>query len=503
MQTIHIPEHPVGQLNDNYRRCVGTGNLSLALHHEYLSALELTQREIGFDYIRGHGILSDGMGLCRSSYWQGDEHAPTPPPNFTYVFRVYDALLERGIRPFVELSFMPKALASGDKTVFYWKGNVTPPADYAAWGSLIEAFVGALVRRYGLAEVRRWPFEVWNEPDLEGFWSGGQDGYFRLYRTTALAVKAVDRELAVGGPATCPGGIHWITPFLAMCKEHATPVDFVSTHSYYAKDYANSGELSYQAMNPTEHSLEQFRDARRRIQESPYPELPLHITEWNSSWSPRCPVHDTAFNAAFLARLLIEGGDIADSFSYWTFSDVFEEDDVPRSVFHGGFGLVAAGAIPKPTFHLFAFMRRLGRTVLHRSDGLIVTQRDDGALALLAYNPTRSDGGGERRLRLDVPVRGNGNVAVTYSVDEERGNAFAAWRKLGRPRHPRNAMLDLLRRAAVPPLDLLTLSRQDGASRGLLDLILPENSVVLAEVPVLDDETPTYYGLDDTRLVGF
>ena len=103
------------------------------------------------------------------------------------------------MRPFVELSFMPTALASGAKTVFHYRGNVTPPRDYKQWSTLIRTLVAHWVGRYGVQEVSEWFFEVWNEPNLKAFWTGTQKDYFKLYRVTADAIKTVDSHSRSAG----------------------------------------------------------------------------------------------------------------------------------------------------------------------------------------------------------------------------------------------------------------------------------------------------------------
>ena len=487
-----------------WRQCIGSGNMSLALRKEYQDALAAVQREIGFSYIRGHGLLSDAVGVYRDRFYNPPEDYGGPGPgfNFTYVDLIYDSFLEKGLRPFVELGFMPRELASGKKTCFWWQGNVTPPEDYAEWRRMIKALVTHLLRRYGREEILQWPFEVWNEPDAPAFWSEDRAEYFRLYRETARAVKEVDADLSVGGPATCPAGISWITPFLEMCDAHDIPVDFVSTHSYCAHQTDYVGEYVYQTMHPVTHSLDQFRDARDRIRTSPFPELPLHITEYNSSYSARSPIHDTALNAAFLGRLLSEGSEYADSFSYWTFSDVFEENDIPRAVFHGGFGLMALHGIRKPAYHLFAFFRRLGDELLHRDERMIVTRRKDGTIALIAWNPVLERGTNERtQLALDLPAPGADVVVHRQRVNEEAGNAWACWRTLGRPRYPSKDQVEMLRRAAVPSLETRRLDANEG--RVTLDLSLTKNEVSLLEILARNDESASYAGLDDTRIPGY
>ena len=181
--------------------CIGTGRMNLALRHEYHKQLEKVQNEIGFSYIRGHGLFCDDMAIYQTYEEDGMEKVEY---NFTYVDMVFDDYLSLGLKPFVELGFMPEKLASGSQTIFYWKGYVTPPSDYGKWAELIKATINHWISRYGIEEVRTWLFEVWNEPNLPGFWKGADmQEYFRLYEVSSKAVKECDTQLRVGGPAIC------------------------------------------------------------------------------------------------------------------------------------------------------------------------------------------------------------------------------------------------------------------------------------------------------------
>jgi xylan 1,4-beta-xylosidase len=498
MAKIKISAESNLKFPDNWKRCVGTGRMALALQKEYQDALAIVQQHIGFDYIRGHGLLTDDVGIYR------DANGVGPVFNFTYLDRIFDSFLENKIKPFVELGFMPNDLAGGTQTIFYWKGNITPPKDYSLWQNLIKTLFKHLISRYGISEVRTWPVEVWNEPDLPIFWlNGDQQEYFKLYRQTVAAIKEIDTHILVGGPATCPGAIHWISDFLEMCDKTKTPVDFVSQHSYCGKTPERGPEVVYQELMENEHLLNQFRQSREHIIKSAYADnLPLHITEYNTSYNPRCPVHDTAFNAAFLGKVLAFGNDYVDSFSYWTFSDVFEEEDVPRSQFHGGFGLVGLNGIVKPTFHLFAFFAKLGEKLLHRDNDMIVTKRSDGSIVIVAWNPVAEKGAEfKRQFDVEIPVRFADGVIKQQVVDEENGNAWNVWRTIGRPRYPDKKQIETLRQAAIPAMCVKRQSVKGGIFN--LQFSLNKNAVALIEINELHDQSRTYPGLDDSKITSY
>ena len=196
----------------------------MALRSDWQRQLKRAHDELGFRYVRFHGLLSDDMATLR----RGGHDEGKLVYSFFNCDQIFDFLLTIGMKPFVELSFMPGALASGRKTVFSYEANVTPPADYKEWSALIERLVSHLVDRYGEREVSQWFFEVWNEPNLKKFWSGSQGEYFKLYRHTVEAIKKVSASLKVGGPATAKS--EWIEEFVDFCGRTDVPCDFVSTH---------------------------------------------------------------------------------------------------------------------------------------------------------------------------------------------------------------------------------------------------------------------------------
>ncbi|MCF4119530.1 xylan 1,4-beta-xylosidase [Antribacter sp. KLBMP9083] len=507
MTRITVPSEPVSTLSDAWRTCVGTGRFNLALRQDYQDSLALVQRDIGFRHIRGHGLLSDDVGVHRpydAAGHRGTRYA------FTYVDQVVDAYLGLGIKPFLELGFMPSGLASGDETVFWWKGNITPPRDHREWAALVEAVIRHLVDRYGLDEVRTWPIEVWNEPNLVDFWQGAdQKEYFRLYECSARAVKDVDASLQVGGPAISPGADAWWEPFADFVTQRDVPVDFLSVHAYTSGPAQHVPFGTYQALRRPQSLLDQFAAPRRILAGTPFEDLPLHVTEFNTSYRPDNPVHDTAYNAAYLAPVLAGGGDHADSFSYWTFCDVFEEENIPTAFFHGGFGMLTHRQVKKPTYHLYSFMARMAADVLARgADHLVTRDAATGRVAVLAWQPV---GGSEdpheperHELRLSVPVAsGSGNAPLTASVhrsvvNETEGNAFAAWQHLGRPASPGVRQLEMLYEAAEPVRSHTALP----VTGGRVDLVvtLGRHEVTLLEIDPVRDETPGW--LDDARILG-
>lgn len=494
--------------------CVGSERVATMLHAEYWERFDQLKEVMPVRYIRCHGLLCDDLGVVRRREVDGKK---TILYNFFYIDQVFDRMAEHGVKPYVEWGFMPQDLASGEQTVFWWKGNVTPPADWSEWADLVTALTRHWIDRYGIEEVRQWPFEVWNEPNLVNFWKDAdQAAYFKMYETTAKAIKAVDAEIQVGGPAICGGNDEWIDAFLSFIKKSGAPLDIFTRHLYAGQNPTKrEPEFFYQFMSEPVKPIEELRSVRARIDENGFAKIPLHITEYNTSYHPLCLVHDTAFNAAYLARLLAEAGNHAELLSYWTFSDLFEEQDLPRALFHGGFGMIGRHGILKPTYHLFAFFNRLSGAIVHQDERCIATARADGSIAIVAWNPrqTVETDGDEVALTVSIPWQTGDALALRKRVSEAYGNPWNIWREMGRPLNPDRNTIEFLKTAAVPAVETAVLSPSGSADSGAhsgamsakLDVTftLGRNEITLIELTPFRDEKSSYLGQEDSLIDGY
>ncbi len=431
-----------GRHNTFFREVVGAGRAAEGLRADWQRDLAVAHRECGFKYVRFHGLLQDEMGVY------SEDRQGRPVYNFQYVDALYDAILNTGMKPFVEFGFMPEALASGDKTIFWWKGNITPPKDYDRWEQLIQALVKHWTARYGASEVRQWYFEVWNEPNLDLFWSGDQAEYFKLYRVTARAIKSVSPDYRVGGPATAGHG--WIAEMINFAAQNRVPIDFISTHDYGVRGTGLDENGVQQLSLDTAPSaiIGGVRESRAQIKASGLPELPLHYTEWSASYSPRDPVHDSYISAAYILSKLKGTEGFADSMSYWTFTDIFEESGAVPSPFHGGFGLINFQGLRKPAFYAYQFLNRLGDTELVSSDGDSWVCRNESGVQVLFWNftPPRTTESDQVFFKRDLPAKDFGKARVSiaglgpgaykitiYKVGYQINDVYADYLKMGSP----------------------------------------------------------------------
>ena len=384
-RTINVSTTAVkGQLNKSFNFCVGAGRANEGLRADWQRQLRLAKQECDFKYIRFHGLLTDDMGVYK------EDRAGNPHYNYQYVDELFDFLLSIKVKPFVELGFMPNDMASGNKTVFWWKGNITPPKDYAKWDALIKNLVEHWQERYGKNEVGSWYFEVWNEPNLKNlFFSGDMTDYFKLYQETANTIKSVSAGYKVGGPATA--GNAWIPDLINFCETNKVPLDFISTHTYGVKQgfldlTGNVGVIVSRDKDAVSGDMIRTREA---IKKSTMPNLPLYYTEWSSSYTPTDPIHDSYFEAAYILDKIKKASDSVEGMSYWTFTDIFEENGPRLTPFHGGFGLLNYQDIKKPAYYAYNFLNRLGNTELESNDGSSVVCKDSkGNLQLLFWNFT-------------------------------------------------------------------------------------------------------------------
>jgi xylan 1,4-beta-xylosidase len=453
----------------------GSGRAALALRAAYLSDLHEMKAATGIQYVRGHGILHDEIGI-----YDEDEHGK-PVYNFTYVDEIYDGLLKNGVRPVVELSFMPRKLASDPSSShpFWYKPNVTPPKDYAKWDDLIRHLGQHLVDRYGVAEVSQWYFEVWNEPNID-FWAGNpkQATYFELYDHTARALKSVSPLLRVGGPATAAAD--WIEPFLAHVTQQNVPIDFVSTHGYGDDTVENLFHTSEQIpMN--QRVCRAIKKVHDQIKSSGRPQLPLFWTEWSVPSYGDLGARDSTYVGTGLAYDIVQCDGLVQMMSYWTFDDVFEEGGVPDQPFRNAFGIIAVGGIKKPAFYDYALLHRLGyQRLANSSSNVLVTRRPDGSLSIALWNlvePDQKDGT-VHHMRLEFRNVKPGAEVLISRVDEKHSNSLGAYRAMGSPKYPTQAQIDQLNReSALARPEITTLKD------GVLELDVPVNGLAVLEVP--------------------
>jgi xylan 1,4-beta-xylosidase len=472
-ETIQVdPAAPSHAFPHFWEQLFGSGRAILSLRESYRRDLRQVQQATGFQYVRFHAIFHDEVGVY------DEDSAGNPLYNFSYVDQIYDGLLANGVRPFVELSFMPKKLAAQQTIQAFWYHPiVSPPKDFSRWGELISRFAQHLVDRYGIEEVSQWYFEVWNEPNLD-FWSGEpkEETYFELYDITARAVKAVNGRLRVGGPATAQAA--WVERFVRHGVENHIPLDFVSTH-VYANDPPDGVFGIKETIPRTRLVCRAARKVYDEVMASPRPDLPIIWSEYNASYMNEPNVTDSVFMGPWLADTIRQCDGLTSMMAYWTFSDVFEEQGVVKNPFYGGYGLIAAGGLPKPAFNAFKLLHRLGQErIAADSQSVLVTRRSDGTLVMAVWNLFLPEEQGEPKT-VTIEVKGipGRRRCLVSRLDSTHGSLLGAYGAMGRPVDPTRNQAEQLRRAAELPAP-----ETNYLEAGKLTLVLPPQGLALIEL---------------------
>lgn len=497
------------RVSKHWQFCVGSGHAALAHRSDYLKQLKLVHDELGIERVRFHGIFNDDMNVCQRIC----DHLPVVNRNktklysFYQVAKIYDELLEIGVKPFVEIGFMPAALASGKKTVFYYKGNVTLPKKMGEWQDFISEFARFLINRYGANEVRNWYFEVWNEPDLACFFKGSMQDYYRLYAATAKALKRVDSKLMVGGPATTKSS--HLSEFLDFCKRENVPVDFVTTHQYPTDELGhslnreklkqiskiktyNTSESMRALLQPIFDNVNDFKselkgyltkEAKRA--RAVAQGLPVFYTEWSISSNCVAAIHDTIRTSSFLVKTVLDNQGIVDGSSYWTFSDIFEELFFFPDPFCGGFGLLTADGIKKPAFWAFKLLAQLPDTryclpVTDDDVELTAFRSENGDLYLMLYAQNFDDTERTYQVSVNVSNAPAFSTGQIYRINSRSGNPVSLWEEMGKPAVLSKQELEYIKSSS----EMLTESIDiDFDSNGCqLNLTIEENEVALIEL---------------------
>ncbi|MGD1024425.1 MAG: glycosyl hydrolase family 39 [Candidatus Sulfotelmatobacter sp.] len=461
------PSHPFPHF---WEQMFGSGRAILSLRDSYRSDLRAVKQITDFTYVRFHAIFDDEVGI----YSEDSEGHPLY--NFSYINQIYDGLLVDGVRPFVEISFMPNQLAASHTLhPFWYHPNVAPPKDWSRWDDLMTAFARHLIERYGIDEVSQWYFEVWNEPNLD-FWAGQpkQETYWELYDQTATTLKKVSPRLRVGGPATAQAA--WVDVFIRHCAEKQIPLDYVSTH-VYANDTAQDVFGTQENIPRDQMVCRAVDKVHHQIESSPLPKLPLIWSEFNASYKNEPEVTDAAYMGPWLADTIRQCDGLVDSMSYWSFSDVFEEQGVVKTPFYGGYGLIAEDNIPKPAFNAFKLLHQLGdERIQLDSDSALLTRRKDGTLvlALWNYSPPAQDGS-PRTITLRLKNTNAKHVLIAR-VDNAHGDVNPVYEKMGSPRYPTQMQIKELQHAAE-----MSAPETGHLRNGELSVTLPGHGLAVIE----------------------
>ncbi|MDB6092708.1 MAG: hypothetical protein JWM32_270 [Verrucomicrobia bacterium] len=449
MKTLSLEpqwDQPASALRHTWERVVNVDQCRWLLRHDLLAQLEIVQRELGGRHVRAVGLYDDEMRvLCPGPETFGEPEPRVVRTNWQVVDSMWDALLARGLAPMITTSFIPSRLAGGPTTVFTTRGHTSPPRDYAQWSALVSESARHAIDRYGLAVVRAWYFEVWNEPNLRNwFWGGDQADFFKFWDCTWRALKSVHPDLRVGGPSTARA--EWLAEFLEFSRRQDCPPDYLTLHIYNNDGDAAAlapfaGPQEDKAGTSPNLAAGVIRGSRRLADELGF-DGEIHFNEWGRSWRPIEPDRESANEAAFIVRTMAEVSQEADEFAYWCASDIYDQVGYGREPFHGGYGLLNLHGLRKPSYHAFTLLHRLGterievRGSVDSFNGAIATRsRDRLDVLVYAYRHDCAAAIDPIRVSVTLPT-GTVPECTLYRVDRSENNCAARWRGLGSPAYP-------------------------------------------------------------------
>jgi xylan 1,4-beta-xylosidase len=465
---------------------VGTGTASLTLRSDLESHYKIGNREAGFQRVRGHGVLNDDMGI-----YQG-------PGSYSWTnFDKYlTAISQAGMRPIMEMDFMPTKLALNGSSRDIYKSAT----DYK---NFITAVAQHCLDKFGMADVSQWYWEIWNEPDYSGFWNGSNSSeatsakmteYYSLYDNAVAAITAVIPNALVGGPATTQASP--IPDFLKHCKSAGTRVTFASSHVYPGGANGGTSADANGLVTDNNSRVSDITGAGYTTSQ-----VLSFNTEWNSSYSGQGGLAgdnvtsmDNNWNVGFIlkgAKLLSDknSGNTPPLavFSYWVLSDVFDESSGPSGSYILGhssgqlpfgqvFGLMTAQGVRKAPFNAFKMLNMLGPVRLLSGggtgsdgvDAMATTSQSGDSLQLLVYdyyktlNSTGSDMVTINVSNLPAALAGKQVYVTQYLVDSTHSNPYSVWQSQGSPTSPSEAQWQAMKAAQhlalAQPVSMATLT---------------------------------------------
>lgn len=474
-------------LRHTYKRLLCVGSAKQFLYQEVQDMIAQAQKEIGYTYVKFHGLLSDEMMV----YTENPDG--TPVYSFSLVDKVIDFLLQVNLKPLCQLSFMPKQLSSNpSRMVNMDHFNTAPPKDMKKWTDLVYALIKHFITRYGLAQVRSWLFCVWNEPDgtTSSFYWNDDELFFKFYEETYHTVKSLDEQLVFGTPSLLISLLNedgWSKKFFTYCREHSCPPEFLNIH-YYDNSFTTSGFSNEPSsfneanlkknipLNSVPYAFMQYiNDLKMALKKYHMTSIPIYLTEWNLTISHRDLINDTCFKACYLIKNLLENYDRLESFGYWCITDFIEELQLPNELYHGGLGMFTYNGIPKAHYNAFRFLNHLGDTMIGKGNGYFIT-KEANKIAIILYNYEHYSKLFASGVIFDMTYKdrytpftemSNAKFQITFTglsshtclikemfVNQQSGSSYDAWVRMGAQPLSRTDDINLLRQLSQPGMYL-------------------------------------------------
>lgn len=493
------------KLKKYWNKITSVGRAALCLRQEIQNQIRTTQREIGFDYIRFHGIFSDELMVYR------EDESGKPIYNWNYIDSIFDFFCDVKLKPFIEIGFMPEELASKKQyNPFVWKANVSYPKSLKKWGNLVSEFIKHCIERYGKEEVEKWYFEVWSAPEISNvFWYESQKSFFEFYKETYFSIKKFSNTLRVGSPGVLPiNDFQWFDDFLNYCKTNSIVLDFGASHIYTYTDPHNES-LPEQFLNSSMANISSsgkdfLRDTimslKKKIEKNQLNNMKLFVTEWNLSPFTKDYNRDTCFLSTYIIYNILNNIDNIDGLIFWSLSDLIEEGLTENKLFHGGLGLFTFNGIKKPPYNAFFLLNKLGDNIIEIGEGYIITSKNN-SYQILIYNYTYFDdlfrtgdkslltyhnrynifdaAAQDRTVNIILSLESGDYRIKRFAINRNAGSSFDAWLNMGAPELIQPDIYSFLKSKESPEI---TISTESVKKQLILDDFVPVHGISLIEI---------------------
>lgn len=493
------------KLKKYWNKITSVGRAALCLRQEVQTQIRTAQKEIGFEYIRFHGIFSDELMVYR------EDGSGNPLYNWNYIDSIFDFFYEINLKPFIEIGFMPEALASKKQyNPFVWKANVSYPKSLKKWGNLVSEFIKHCIERYGKDEVEKWYFEIWSAPEISNvFWYESQKSFFEFYKETYFSIKKFSSNLKVGSPGVLPiNDFQWFDDFLNYCKNNSIVLDFGASHIYTYTDPQNEtlpaeflhSSIARLSLSDKDFLEDTILSLKKKLQNNHVNNMKLFVTEWNLSPFTKDYNRDTCFLSTFIIYNILNNIGNIDGLVFWSLSDIIEEGLTENKLFHGGLGLFTFNGIKKSPYNAFFLLNKLGDTIIEMGEDYIVTSKNNN-YQILIYNYVYFDElfrTGDKsllsyhnRYSIFETTKQNKTVNIILSLESgdyrikrfalnrEAGSSFDAWLKMGAPEIIQPDIYSFLKSKESPEI---TIATESVKKQLILNEFVPVHGISLIEI---------------------
>ena len=427
--------------------------------------LKTAHDELKLRHVRAVGMFDDEMrvvGTDPTRFFQ--ENRKKKRINWQVLDYVFDSLLEIGINPMVTTCFMPSELASGTKTTFTTMSNITPPKDYDQWEELVKSCITHYTDRYGREKLINWYYEVWNEPNLSGFWTGGMEEYYKMYKITHNTIKSVNPDFKMGGPSTARA--EYIGEFLEFAQKNDCLPDYIIGHCYN-NDSANAPLSPFEGpQEDKENKSPNFttgvvRGVQKLLDEFNY-KGEVHWNEWGLSWHPYAPVRESANEAAFIVKTMKEVSQLGDYFAYWCLSDIYDQVGYNKEAFAGHYGMINLYGLRKPNYFAHQLLTTMGDRQLpvngkglNDSNNSFASKNDSGYQVMIySFDIDYKPGDTINTKQVEMQLPPDYKDIRVYKIDDIENNILCEWKAMGSP--------DYLKQEEIKELKAMNLLKESG-----------------------------------------